>query len=80
MESHTDLALRIIRDGKLAHPDLQLVECFIHNAKDCDQAAMYLLQVCKDDTTGVKFSQFVDDWKVLVKLCESTVLEKFAKQ
>ena len=70
MEKDRDLALRIIHDGKLEHPDLAIVESFLHHAKDGEHAAKHLLQVCKDDTTGVKFSQFVKDWKALVKLCK----------
>jgi len=78
MESDKDLALRIIHDGKLGHPDLPLVERFLHDAKDGDKAAKYLLQACKDDATGVKFSRFVEDWKTLVKLCESNSTESWA--
>ena len=71
MEKDRDLALQTIHDGKLEHPDLAIVESFLLHAKDGEHAAKYLLQVCKDDTTGVKFYQFVKDWKALVKLCES---------
>ncbi len=64
------LALAIIYGAKLKHPDLPLVECFIQDATDGDQAAKYLLRTCTNDLEGVKFSRFVNDWKALVKQCK----------
>lgn len=76
MATETDktLALRIINQAKLGHPDLPLVGSFLHDAIDGDQAARYLLQTCTDDTTGAKFSRFVEDWKALVKQCKCSSL------
>jgi len=70
MESERSLALKIIHNARLRHPDLPLVESFIYDAKDGNKAAKYLLHACKDGTTGGNFSQFVEDWKSLVSLCE----------
>jgi hypothetical protein len=36
MESDKALALRIIQQAKLGHPDLPLVESFLHDAIDGD--------------------------------------------
>ncbi len=69
MESDKTLAHAIIHSAKLEHPDLPLVECFIKDATDSDQAAKYLVRICTNDSKGVKFSQFVDDWKAIVKQC-----------
>jgi hypothetical protein len=70
MENDKTLALRMIHNANLSHPDLPLVESFLHDAVDGDQAARYLLHTCVDDMTGIKFSQFVEDWKALVKRCK----------
>ncbi|TVY15038.1 hypothetical protein LARI1_G007719 [Lachnellula arida] len=69
MESDQALALALVHGAKLGHPDLPLVECFLRDAKDADEAARYLLQTCADDTNGSKFTQFVEDWKTLVTTC-----------
>lgn len=73
MESDTAHASRIVQDAKLRHPDLPLVEIFLINAANPNHAASYLLRVCADDVEGIKFSQFVDDWKCLVNKCKFIV-------
>lgn len=83
METNTTLALRIIHDAQLAqlaHPDLPLVESFLYDAIDGNQAALYLLRTCADDTAGTKLCQFVEDWKALVKQCKRSSLETGTKK
>ncbi|KAI9744760.1 MAG: hypothetical protein M1818_001685 [Claussenomyces sp. TS43310] len=67
LEGDKILAVHVIRRAKLRHPDLPLMGSFLYDAIDGDQAARYLLQMSEDDTTGIKFSRFVEDWKLLVK-------------
>ncbi|EPE33411.1 Protein kinase-like (PK-like) [Glarea lozoyensis ATCC 20868] len=68
MENERDTALGIIRNAGLEHPQSFLVESFVTDAKDARQSAAYLLQACADDTQHIKFLQFVEDWKNLVRL------------
>jgi hypothetical protein len=63
-------ALQIIHDENLAHTESLLVQSFLLDARNRDEAARYLLQIRADDTRVVKLAQFVQDWKCLVKLCE----------
>ncbi|CAG8977393.1 hypothetical protein HYALB_00007023 [Hymenoscyphus albidus] len=67
MESNVPYALRVVQSANLRHPDLPLVEIFLQNAADSEQAARYFLQTYTDDVGGSKFTQFADDWKCLVK-------------
>jgi len=80
METNTTRALRIIHDAQLGHPDLPLVESFLYDAIDGDQAALYLLRTCANDTAGTKLCQFVEDWKALVKQSECSSLELGAEK
>ncbi|KAF4634077.1 hypothetical protein G7Y89_g4030 [Cudoniella acicularis] len=66
MESDKTFALRIVQDAKLAHPDLPLVEAFLHDAVDGEQAAKYLLQTCTGDATGANLSS-KSLWKILAQ-------------
>lgn len=75
MESNTALALRIVHNAELRHPDLPLMESFLYDAVDVDQAARYLLQTCANDTDGTKLNKFVEDWMALVKRCKCLSLE-----
>lgn len=70
MESDKTRVLRIVRDTELAHPGLYLVEAFLNDAVDGDQAARYLLQRYADNGSDINFHQFVKDWKELVRLCK----------
>jgi hypothetical protein len=70
MESDNIRALRIVRNAEQVHPSLALVEAFLNDSVDADQAARYLLQTYADDGGGVNFTRFVKDSKDLVRLCK----------
>jgi hypothetical protein len=70
MESDKTRALRIVRNAELVHPGLPLVEAFLSDAVDGDQAARYLLQTYADNGSDANFTRFVKDWKDLVRLCK----------
>ncbi|TVY40524.1 hypothetical protein LOCC1_G005337, partial [Lachnellula occidentalis] len=85
MESDKNRILRIVRDTELAHPGIYLVEAFLTDAVDGDQAAKYLLQGYADNGIDVNFHQFVNDWKELVRLflvenSHSRILSWFLKR
>ncbi|TVY35290.1 hypothetical protein LSUB1_G004842, partial [Lachnellula subtilissima] len=65
MESDKARALRIVQDTELVHPGLYLVEAFLNDAVDGDQAARYLLRRYADNGSNINFHQFVKDWKEL---------------
>ncbi|TGO75395.1 hypothetical protein BELL_0215g00030 [Botrytis elliptica] len=68
MESDKARALSIVRNAELVHPGLPLVEAFLSDAIDGEQAARYLLQTYVDDRSNVNFVQFLKDWKDLLRL------------
>lgn len=70
MESDKARALKIVRNAELVHPSFSLVEAFLYDAVDGDQAARYLLQTYADDGSDANFTRFVEDWKDLVRLCK----------
>lgn len=70
MESDRSRALRIARSAELAHPGIPLVEAFLNNAVDCDQAARYLLQTYTDNGSDVNLTRLLKDWTDLVSLCK----------
>ena len=69
MESDKTRVLRIVRNADLRHPGLPLVEAFLNDAVDGDQAARYLLQTYADKGNDADFTRFVKDWTDLVRLC-----------
>ena len=70
MESDKTRALRIVRSAELVHPSLSLVEAFLDDAVDGDQAARYLLETYADNGSGPNVTRFVKDWKDLVRICK----------
>lgn len=70
MESDKVRALSIVRNAELVHPGLPLVEAFLNDAIDGEQAARYLIQTYVDDRSNVNFTQFLKDWKDLLRLCK----------
>ena len=70
MESNKSRALSIVQNANLIHPDPSLIETFLNDAVDGDQAARYLLQTYVDKEGGINLTRFVHDWKDLVKLCK----------
>ncbi|CAD6439539.1 2cd55bae-526d-4b9d-80b1-1076a0a5dd3d-CDS [Sclerotinia trifoliorum] len=69
MESDKNRVLRIVRNAGLAHPSLPLVEAFLNDTVDGDQAARYLLETYAIDGVHVDFVRFRKDWKDLVRRC-----------
>jgi hypothetical protein len=63
-----DVALEVVRSAKLPHPDGPLLECFLEESIDHDEAARYLLRRCSGDSAGL--GVFLSDWKQLVSTCE----------
>lgn len=70
MESDKSRALRIVRNAGLVHPGLPLVEAFLNDAVDGEQAASYLLQEYVDNGSDAELTRFLKDWKDLVILCK----------
>ncbi|KAK8909762.1 hypothetical protein QC760_002450 [Botrytis cinerea] len=68
MESDKVRALNIVRNAELVHPDLPLVEAF-NDAIDGEQAARYFMKTYVDDRSNVNSTQFLKDWKDLLRLC-----------
>jgi hypothetical protein len=67
-ECHIEKALQAIKDSSLEYPNDQILECFIEDAADPDDAACYLLQRCtQNDGFGV--ASLLSDWKQLVYFC-----------
>lgn len=62
--------LELAQKANLAHPGLPLVEVFLNDAVDGDQAARYLLEAYSQNGNTVDFTQFLGDWKDLVRLCK----------
>lgn len=70
MENDKTRALRLVQNTELVHPGLPLVEAFLNDAVDGDQAARYLLQTYAENGSDVNFTRFVEDWKDLARLCK----------
>ncbi|KAL2066798.1 hypothetical protein VTL71DRAFT_1222 [Oculimacula yallundae] len=68
MESERDRALIIIHNADLAHPGLPLIETFLNDAVDPDQAASFWLKTYTDEERDTDFERFFKDWKDLVTL------------
>lgn len=68
MESDKSRALEIVPNAELVHPGLPLVEAFLNDAVDGDQAARYLLETYAIDGVDVDFARFLKDWNDLVRL------------
>ncbi|ATZ48443.1 hypothetical protein BCIN_03g06640 [Botrytis cinerea B05.10] len=67
MESDKVRALSIVRNAELVHPGLPLVEAF-NDAIDGEQAARYFMKTYVDDRSNVNSTQFLKDWKDLLRL------------
>lgn len=67
-KSHTEQALEAITNSSLEYPDDKILECFIENATDPDDAARYLIQRCTQNN-GFEVASLLSDWKQLVSLC-----------
>lgn len=63
--TNVDLAVAAIRDAGFPHPGEELLECFIHESADPEQAASYLLQ-----TSSLGLAAFLADWVDLVSACK----------
>jgi hypothetical protein len=63
-------ALATIRDAGLAHPGGALLECFIWEAVDKQQAARYLLEKCPPGQGNGRLAAFLDDWMRLISACK----------
>ncbi|KAH7370215.1 hypothetical protein BKA65DRAFT_385634, partial [Rhexocercosporidium sp. MPI-PUGE-AT-0058] len=65
MESDRDRALRILQDADLAHPSIPLLETFLNDAVDGDQAARYLLETYADGKGDTDFTNYLGTGKIL---------------
>ncbi|KAK4157591.1 kinase-like domain-containing protein [Chaetomidium leptoderma] len=61
-----DLALAAIHDADLPHPGGELLDCFIRQSVDREQAAAYLLQKCSSDRGKAGPAAFLADWTELI--------------
>ncbi|KAG6037169.1 hypothetical protein E4U41_005303 [Claviceps citrina] len=59
---------RLLRNLDLAHPDGQLLECFLDDSIDNDHAARYMFQKCSVGGEGLEVESFLSDWKQLINL------------
>lgn len=80
--SDLDRALETIRSVHLPHPDGALLECFLQDAIDPEQAAHYMLQRRLAGRDGLDLTPFLSDWKQLIaagkfyKAAESAKLQR----
>ncbi|SPJ79289.1 uncharacterized protein FTOL_07680 [Fusarium torulosum] len=66
-QSPTEKALEVITNSSLEYPDDQILECFIENSIDPDDAACYLLKRCTRND-GFEVASLLSDWKQLVSI------------
>ncbi|CAH0046463.1 unnamed protein product [Clonostachys solani] len=59
-------ALEAIKIARLQHPDDMLLECFLQDAAEPQEAAYYLLQQSYVDGNRYDFRPFLSDWKELI--------------
>jgi hypothetical protein len=65
LETNVDSAVAVIRDAGLPHPGEELLDCFIHEPVDPEQAASYLLR-----KLSLGLADFLADWVQLVSACK----------
>lgn len=63
-------ALATIRCASLPHPDVELLECFLHESVHPSRAAAYLLRRCPSGADASALAAFLSDWKRLVRICK----------
>jgi hypothetical protein len=63
-------ALVAIHDAELAHPGGELLDCFVSEAVDKEQAANYLLQRCSGKHGPGLLAAFLSDWTQLISACK----------
>lgn len=63
-------ALEAIKIARLQHPDDMLLECFLQDAPEPQEAAYYLLQQSYIEGNRYDFTPFLSDWKELIGSCE----------
>ncbi|CAG9946373.1 unnamed protein product [Clonostachys rosea f. rosea IK726] len=59
-------ALEAIKTARLQHPDDMLLECFLQDAPEPQEAADYLLQQSYVEGNRYDFTPFLSDWKELI--------------
>ncbi|KAK7212611.1 hypothetical protein V2G26_019789 [Clonostachys chloroleuca] len=59
-------ALEAIKIARLQHPDDMLLECFLQDAPEPQEAAYYLLQQSYIEGNRYDFTPFLSDWKELI--------------
>lgn len=64
-------ALDAIRSAHLPHPDGPLLERFLEDAADPEQAAKYMLRRCVVGRVNADFIALLSDWKQLLAACKS---------
>ncbi|PNY27012.1 Uncharacterized protein TCAP_03063 [Tolypocladium capitatum] len=64
--SDLDRALETIRSVHLPHPEGPLLECFLQDAIDPEQAARYMLRRCFVGRDGLDLTPLLSDWKQLI--------------
>jgi hypothetical protein len=64
-ETNVDAAVAVIRDAGLPHPGEELLDCFIHESLNPEQAASSLLQ-----KSSLGLGAFLADWVELVSACK----------
>lgn len=64
-----DMAQAVIRTLDLPHPDGQLLECFLQDSVDHEQAADYMLRRCGFGKNHAGMTSFLSDWKELIAIC-----------
>lgn len=68
--SSYELALDVIRNAELVHPDGPLLESFLENAADSDKAASQMMQrVSRDENKLSGLTEFLRDWKLVTCEC-----------
>lgn len=69
--ANPQLGPEAIRRANLAHPNDQLLECFLRDSVDPDEAARHLLQAYPaDGQDAADWRGFISDWKRLLSTCE----------
>jgi hypothetical protein len=64
-------ALAAIHDADLPHPNGELLDCFISEAADKNQAAAYLLRKISEEDGDAGLAGFLSEWTALIASCES---------
>ncbi|TEY60794.1 hypothetical protein BOTCAL_0176g00160 [Botryotinia calthae] len=72
-ESAKTRILELAQNANLVHPGLPLVEVFLNDAVDGDEAARYLLEAYSGGGNDVDFTRFLTDWKDLYRILYNNI-------